>query len=178
MSQMICMKCGVQSEDVKPSRCSKCGGKEFYESKGSAFGKKQNSSVPAKPAEQAPTDNVEDTITLFDKYGGVPTVAKLVRGFHQEIMRRPHLAAYFQGIDMAHLAEHTVKYIAYVMGKPAEVYTGRDMYTAHAKFHIHGIHFDELADVLKDILNSAGVAKPDVAIIMQRIERLREMIVV
>lgn len=93
-------------------------------------------------------------------------------------MRRPHLAAYFQGIDMAHLAEHTVKYIAYVMGKPAEVYTGRDMYTAHAKFHIHGIHFDEVADVLKDILNSAGVAKPDVAIIMQRIERLREMIVV
>jgi hypothetical protein len=32
--------------------------------------------------------------------------------------------------------------------------------------------------VLKDILNSAGVAKQDVAIIMQRIERLREMIVV
>jgi DNA-directed RNA polymerase subunit RPC12/RpoP len=48
MSQMICMKCGVQSEDAKPSRCSKCGGKEFYESKGSAFGKKQNSSVSVK----------------------------------------------------------------------------------------------------------------------------------
>ncbi len=78
---------------------------------------------------------------------------------------------------MAHLAEHTVKYIAYVMGKPAEIYTGRDMYTAHAKFHIHGIHFDEVADVLKDILTSAGVSKPDIAQIMHRIEGVREMIV-
>jgi truncated hemoglobin YjbI len=78
---------------------------------------------------------------------------------------------------MAHLAEHTVKYIAYVMGKPAEIYTGRDMYTAHAKFHIHGIHFDEVADVLKDILTSAGVSKPDVAHIMNRIEGVREMII-
>jgi hemoglobin len=116
-------------------------------------------------------------ITLFDKYGGVPTIAKLVRAFHKEIMQRHHLAAYFDGIDMAHLAEHTVKYIAYVMGKPAEIYTGRDMYTAHAKFHIHGIHFDEVADVLKDILTSAGVSKPDIAQIMHRIEGVREMIV-
>ena len=178
MSQMVCLKCGVQSDDVKPTRCSKCGGKEFYESKGSAFGKKHQSSDNENEGHLPPATEVMETITLFDKYGGVPTIAKLVRAFHQEIMRRHHLAAYFDGIDMAHLAEHTVKYIAFVMGKPAEVYTGRDMYTAHAKFHIHGIHFDEVADVLKDILLAAGVSKPDVTIIMNRIEAVREMIIV
>jgi hemoglobin len=178
MAEMVCLKCGVASEEAKPNRCAKCGGKEFYESNGSAFSKKAATAsagdeAPVSPAAAAPKTD----ITLFDKYGGVPTIAKLVRAFHKEIMQRPHLAAYFDGIDMAHLAEHTVKYIAYVMGKPAEIYTGRDMYTAHAKFHIHGIHFDEVADVLKDILTSAGVSKPDVAHIMNRIEGVREMII-
>ena len=177
MSQMVCLKCGVVSEETKPIRCSKCGGKEFYESKGSAFGRKPHSSEAENKTVKQPEPEVLETVTLFDKYGGVPTIAKLVRAFHQEIMRRQHLAAYFDGIDMAHLAEHTVKYIAYVMGKPAEIYTGRDMYTAHAKFHIHGMHFDEVADVLKDILLSAGVTKPDVAVIMQRVEGVRDMII-
>ena len=93
-------------------------------------------------------------------------------------MQRAHLAAYFEGIDLVVLAEHTVKYIAFVMGKPAEVYTGRDMYTAHAKYHIHGMHFDEVTDVLKDILLHSGVENADIEIIMRRVESLREMIVV
>ncbi len=179
MAEMVCLKCGVAAEDAKPIRCSKCGGKEFYESSGSAFSKKPAAVTPtvtASPAQAAPA--VTSDMTLFDKYGGVPTIAKLVRAFHKEIMQRHHLAAYFDGIEMSVLAEHTVKYIAYVMGKPAEVYTGRDMYTAHSKYHIHGIHFDEVADVLKDILTSAGVSKPDIAQIMHRIEGIREMIIV
>jgi hemoglobin len=179
MAEMVCVKCGVASDEAKPIRCSKCGSKEFYESSGSAFSKKKTNASPA-PEQAAPqtAPPVQADLTLFDKYGGVPTIAKLVRAFHKEIMQRHHLAAYFEGIDMAHLAEHTVKYIAYVMGKPAEIYTGRDMYTAHAKFHIHGIHFDEVADVLKDILTNAGVSKPDIAQIMHRIEGVREMIIV
>ena len=125
-----------------------------------------------------PTPDSSNSVTLFDKYGGVPTIAKLVRAFHREIMLRAHLAAYFDGVDLEHLAEHTVKYIAYVMGKPAEIYTGRDMYTAHSKYHIIGLHFDEVADVLKDTLTHAGVEKVDIATIMKRVEGLREMIVV
>ncbi|NDC60438.1 MAG: group 1 truncated hemoglobin [Betaproteobacteria bacterium] len=181
MAKMVCEKCGVASDEAKPLRCVKCGGKSFYESKGSAFASKPASVInpaPESPAVPAYAEPSASNVTLFDKYGGVPTIAKLVRAFHKEIMNRHHLAAYFDGIDMAQLAEHTVKYMAYVMGKPAEIYTGRDMYTAHAKFHIHGIHFDEVADVLKDILVGAGVAKPDVALIMRRVESVREMIVV
>ena len=52
------------------------------------------------------------------------------------------------------------------------------MYTAHAKHHIHGIHFDEVTDVLKDTLTHAGVAKADIDTIMNRVEGLREMIIV
>ena len=182
MAVMVCTKCGLSDDNPKPLRCAKCGGKDFYASTPSAFGKKPTTQVSKATV---PENDMTDTTTpapagvsLFDKYGGVPVIAKLVRAFHKEIMSRPHLAAYFDGVDLVLLAEHTVKYIAFVMGKPAEIYTGRDMYTAHAKFHIHGIHFDEVADVLKDILLGAGLEKKDIESIMQRIEGLREMIIV
>ena len=182
MGVMVCQKCGLPDSNPKPLRCSKCGAKDFYESEPSAFAPaKQTATTNTAPVVQNQSSEVTSapaTVTLFDKYGGVPTIAKLVRAFHKEIMLRPHLAAYFDGIDLENLAEHTVKYIAYVMGKPAEIYTGRDMYTAHAKYHIHGMHFDEVADVLKDTLTLAGVSKPDIQTVMKRVEGLREMIVV
>lgn len=180
MGVMVCQKCGLPDSSPKPLRCAKCGAKDFYESAPSAFAPKKTELSVSAPAttSQEKTTTPAETVTLFDKYGGVPTIAKLVRSFHKEIMLRPHLAAYFDGIDLEHLADHTVKYIAYVMGKPAEIYTGRDMYTAHAKYHIHGIHFDEVADVLKDTLTHAGVAKADIDTIMKRVEGLREMIIV
>jgi hemoglobin len=182
MGVMVCQKCGLPDPNPKPLRCSKCGSKDFYESEPSVFTKKPSTSVaPASPAAVADSESKTDAgsaVTLFDKYGGVPVIAKLVKAFHKEIMARAHLAAYFNGIDMEHLAEHTVKYMAFVMGKPADVYTGRDMYNAHAKYHIHGIHFDEVADVLKDTLTHAGVAKQDIDIVMRRVESLREMIII
>jgi len=108
----------------------------------------------------------------------VPTIANLVRAFHTEILTRKHLAAYFEGIELSQLAEHTVLYLAYVMGKPAEIYTGRDMFKAHAHLHIHGMHYDEVADVLKDVLTAGGVSKPDIALIMKHVESLRKLIAV
>lgn len=183
MAVMVCTKCGMADESPKPIRCAKCGGKDFYASTPSAFASnKKSPSVTENPppvvSQGTDANTVGTQVTLFDKYGGVPTISKIVRAFHKEIMLRSHLAAYFEGIDLAQLAEHTVKYIAFVMGKPAEIYTGRDMYTAHAKYHIHGMHFDEVADVLKDILLHANVEKADIDVIMKRIESLREMIIV
>jgi hypothetical protein len=40
------------------------------------------------------------------------------------------------------------------------------------------MHFDEVTDVLKDILLHSGVENADIEIIMRRVESLREMIVV
>ncbi len=177
MGAKVCSKCGVAAEEAKPLKCAKCGSRDFYESTGSAFGKKPAASEPVEQAPAVPAPRPVEAETLFDKYGGIPTIAKIVKAFHHEVMVRHHLAAYFEGVDLAHLAEHTVKYVAYVMGKPAEFYTGRDMYNAHAKYHIHGMHFDEVADVLKDVLTAAGMAKPDIALVMLRVESLREMII-
>jgi hypothetical protein len=40
------------------------------------------------------------------------------------------------------------------------------------------MHFDEVADVLKDTLTMVGVSKPDIQTVMKRVEGLREMIIV
>jgi len=180
MVSMVCIKCGIASNETKPLKCNKCGSKDFYESKGSAFSTKPAANLAIDTVAEVTGAKVtsEGKITLFEKYGGVPTIAKLVRAFHTEILSRKHLASYFEGIELSQLAEHTVLYLAYVMGKPAEIYTGRDMYTAHAKLHIHGMHYDEVADVLKDVLTKGGVSKPDIALIMQHVESLREMIII
>ncbi|NDF06821.1 MAG: hypothetical protein EB066_10415, partial [Betaproteobacteria bacterium] len=76
MASKVCSKCGVASEETKPLKCSKCGSRDFHDSLGSAFGKKA-SSLEAAPAAAAPAPpKPPEFETLFDKYGGIPTIAK------------------------------------------------------------------------------------------------------
>ena len=113
----------------------------------------------------------KSSTTLFDKYGGVELVVKLVRDFQAEILLRPHLAHYFQGLDLASITEHSILYLSFVLGKPAKVYMTREMHDSHSKFHIKGLHFDEISDVLKDTLLA------DVDIVMTHIDKVRDVIV-
>jgi len=115
--------------------------------------------------------------TLFDKYGGVQMVVKLVRDFQTEILQRQHLAHYFQGLDLAKITEHSILYLSFALGKPAKVYMAREMHDAHSKFHIKGLHFNEISDVLKDTLLADGVSKADVEIVMTHIDTVRDVIV-
>jgi truncated hemoglobin YjbI len=117
------------------------------------------------------------TATLFDKYGGVKLVVKLVRDFQSEILLRPHLAHYFQGLDLATITEHSILFLSFALGKPAKVYMTREMHDLHSKFHIKGLHFDEISDVLKDTLLADGFSKADVEIVMTHIDTVREIIV-
>jgi hemoglobin len=115
--------------------------------------------------------------TLFDKYGGVQMVVKLVRDFQTEVLQRPHLAHYFQGWDLARITEHSILYLSFALGKPAKVYMTREMNDLHSTFHIKGLHFDEISDVLKDTLLADGVSKADVDIVMTHIDKVRDVIV-
>jgi truncated hemoglobin YjbI len=117
------------------------------------------------------------TSTLFDKYGGVKLVVKLVRDFQSEILLRPHLAHYFQGLDLATITEHSILFLSFALGKPAKVNMTREMHDLHSKFHIKGLHFDEISDVRKDTLLADGFSKADVEIVMAHIDTVREIIV-
>lgn len=114
--------------------------------------------------------------TLFDKYGGIPTVTAIVATFYQRIMSRPNLARYFVHSKMDELKMHQVKFIAYVMGKPAEFYQGRDLLSAHAGFSITETSFEDVASILKWTLEDYEVEPEDIETIMEAVEKTRPLI--
>jgi hemoglobin len=113
------------------------------------------------------------TTTLFDKYGGVSMVVKVVKDFQYEILHRPHLAKYFQGLDLDTISQHSILYLSYALGKPAKVYTSRELHHSHSKFQISGLHYDEFADVLKDALITEGFNNIDIKSVMRHLEKVR-----
>ena len=42
MATKVCSKSGITADEPKPMKCAKCGSRDFYESQGSAFGKKSS----------------------------------------------------------------------------------------------------------------------------------------
>jgi hemoglobin len=116
-------------------------------------------------------------MNLFEKYGGVPTVSRIVSRFYREVLERPTLRPYFEGVDMARLINHQVKFISHVLGQPASVYEGRTLEMAHGGLHITGAAFGEVAEILRSALLEAGMVPEDVATVMGAVARARTAIV-
>lgn len=115
--------------------------------------------------------------TLFDKYGGVPTVTLIVRDFYKRVMKRPNLRRYFDGINMEHLVMHQVAFVSMAMGKTPADYAGRSMEQAHAGMGITSASFDLTAELFRDSLVTANVAPEDIDAILAKINSLKQEIV-
>lgn len=116
-------------------------------------------------------------MTLFEKYGGVPTVSRIVSAFYREVLSRPTLQHYFDGIDMPRLIDHQVKFISHVMGQPASVYEGRQLVDAHGAAGITGEAFAEVAQILQSTLEGAGMETRDIESVMSAVAGTRAAIV-
>ena len=116
-------------------------------------------------------------MTLFEKYGGVPTVSRIVSKFYRELMQRPTLQPYFARVDMTRLINHQVKFISHVLGQPASVYEGRALGAAHGGLQITGAAFEEVAQVLQSTLAEAGMEPADVQAVMAAVAGTRDVIV-
>ncbi len=114
--------------------------------------------------------------TLFDKYGGFATVSKIVREFYREVLQSPSLKHYFEGAQMERIIDHQTKFIAHVLGGPAE-YTGRELGTAHGHLAITGAAFAEVAAILQETLEDAGMESDDVATVMGIVASARGSVV-
>jgi len=66
---------------------------------------------------------------------------------------------------MERLIDHQTKFIAHVLGGPAE-YTGRELGAAHARLKTTGEAFAEVAAILQETLEDAGMEPADVAAVM------------
>lgn len=44
--------------------------------------------------------------------------------FYEDVMKRPHLAGYFQNVSLERLIPHQIRLVSVVLGKPPEFYQG------------------------------------------------------
>lgn len=116
------------------------------------------------------------TQTLFDKYGGYPTVQVLVENFYNKVKEDQTLQHFFANTDWQRLIKHQVAFVSQVMGGPT-VYKGLDMAKAHQRFNINDSHFDSVATHLLKTLQEASVAQEDIDQIMAAVGSLRSKVV-
>ena len=116
-------------------------------------------------------------MTLFDKYGGVPTVRLIVKAFYKQVLCRPNLRRYFEGVDMDRLIEHQIEYIAFALGKPKTSYPDADLKAGHKGLGVTSSSYDEVVDILHGILSNFQVEHDDINTILGILYSKRHLIV-
>jgi len=120
---------------------------------------------------------MNETISLFDKYGGVPTITEVVRAFYKKVLGHPDFKQYFENIDMEKLIMHQIEFVSYAMGKPKSDYPDSKLYEGHKNLKISDSQFDKIAVILKSVLMEFKVKKKDILKILDAVESKRNLIV-
>jgi hemoglobin len=115
--------------------------------------------------------------TLFDKYGGVPAVRRLVRQFHERFAASPALRRYFENVDTEKFIKHHAELIAYTLGRPTESFDPHKMAQQHHPHDISSSSFEQVINILRQILLDANFEGRDIAQIIHRLDQQRHRIV-
>ena len=115
--------------------------------------------------------------TLFDKYGGVPAVRRLVRQFHERFAASPALRRYFENVDTEKFIKHHAELIAYTLGRPAASFDPHKIAEQHHPHDISASSFEQVINILRQILLDANFEGRDIAQIIHRLDQQRHRIV-
>lgn len=115
--------------------------------------------------------------TLFDKYGGVPVVTRIVRDFYKRVMRRPNLRRYFEEVPLERLIHHQIRFVSMAMGKPPLKYSDSGLHAAHASKGITKASFDLMITLFIDALVAEEIEPDDIDQIVS-VLRARQSVVV
>ena len=114
--------------------------------------------------------------SLYDKYGGIPVISKIVHNFYGRILKSPDLKKFFENVNIESLMSHQIQLFSHVMGGPTQFDLGR-LKNAHSRMNIQGEHFAEVAEILEETLEDAGVEEEDIQTIMGIVASTRSEIV-
>ncbi|MEM0908182.1 MAG: group 1 truncated hemoglobin [Pseudomonadota bacterium] len=114
--------------------------------------------------------------SMFSKYGGFAAVRGLVMDFYDRVLDSEIVGHHFDNVDMRRLVDHQTRFIAGLMGGPAELDEGR-LARAHRHLGISGEEFEEIVDLLSQTLSAGGVAESDCDSVIETVERFRHDIV-
>lgn len=115
---------------------------------------------------------LENSMTLYEKYGGEGTIKTLVEAFYDRILKDPNLAPVFEKVDLGPLKRHQALFISQALGGPTQ-YEGRDLAEAHHGLAITNGQFDRVAAHLGDAMADLGVSEEDIATVVTLLDSLR-----
>jgi hemoglobin len=114
--------------------------------------------------------------TLYDKYGGFGSVSRVVMAFYDKLLDSDDVGPFFDDVDMKRLIDHQTKFVAALLGGPAD-YTDERLGQLHSHLNIASEHFDEMKRMLGDTLTEHGFEADDCAAVLAEIEARRDVIV-
>ena len=89
--------------------------------------------------------------SVYEKYGGFKTVSRVVMTFYDMVLDSDQIGDYFEDVDMTRQIDHQTKFIASLMGGPAE-FSDEALERAHARLNIDQASFDEMVSLLAETL--------------------------
>ena len=116
-------------------------------------------------------------LTMFDKYGGVPTVTQIVRDFYHRVQADLTLHRYFENTNTERLIQHQIELIAYIMGKPMREFEKHRLSRVHQPQRITLSAYERLISILRQVLLDARIEGHDIINIIQQVDEYRSMIV-
>jgi hemoglobin len=114
--------------------------------------------------------------SVFERLGGFARVRLIISDFYARVLESERLGRYFQHIDMRRLIDHQTKFISALMGGPA-AFTNEQIARAHVRLGISSDEFAEMAVLLRETLEDAGVEDADVDRVLAHAESLRPYVV-
>lgn len=117
------------------------------------------------------------SVSLFDKYGGVPAVTRIVRDFHERLMRRPNLRRYFENMDVEHVIQHHIAYVSFALGKPNQDFTMKKIHDQHMQAGVTKASYNQVTEIFLASLEEEGVSPEDIEKIEETLKSVRGEIV-
>lgn len=114
--------------------------------------------------------------TIFERYGGLARISRIVSAMYDKILDSPLTAPYFEGVDMRRLIDHQTRFVATLMGGPAS-YTNEQLERAHARLGITEPAFAEMVALLGKTLEEFGFADEDIAEVERQMLDRKHLIV-
>ena len=116
-------------------------------------------------------------LNLFDKYGGVPTIKKILEEFYKDLLSRTWAKNKFKGVDMDKLLLHQIQFVSFAMGKPESEFDDERLRKGHAGLDITEEQYEETIAIIIRVLTNFKVKYDDIKLIGDAIESKKHLIV-
>lgn len=117
----------------------------------------------------------DESTTLFERVGGAPGIADIVRDMYSRVLSDPELSPFFENVSIDRLRRMQFQFIASALDGPIE-YTGAELNSIHRGRGITEHHFAKFCGYFADAMEAAGADRRDVDNALGRLATYKDKI--